>query len=200
MMRRLLVAVLMPLLVGGTASCGRDNANASRSRIQLSPGATSTITPTLSPEQQALMADKARQPVWTPAAAAPGEIVFAGVGVRYTPLSGAASLTAAQAVAVVTQQRIPSALATGTPIAQLASFTDDDFAPVDGAQTKTGVENVKSWVFTYTNSAAVRIGTSGPVGSGTGCDFVAVVDATTGTFLTSFQSCPGQVTASRASQ
>jgi hypothetical protein len=90
------------------------------------PVATSTTTPTLAPDQQALIAEKAKQPVWTPAPAGPAETVYPGVGVRFTPTSGATKLSATQALAVVTRQNSPFARTTGAPIIQLARFTDDD--------------------------------------------------------------------------
>jgi hypothetical protein len=166
------------------------------------PGAaTSTVSPTLDPKQQKLISEKARQPVWTPAPAGPGEIVYPSVGVRYTPTSGAAKLSASQALAVVTQRNLPIGPAAATPIIQLALFTDGDFYPVNGAQTNTGAHNVLSWVFTYTNSTGLRSGparlggSSGTVASGNNCDFLTALNATTGALLTSFQDCPGQVTA-----
>jgi hypothetical protein len=200
-MKRLLVAASVLLLVGATTSCGRDDQNRSHSSIHLPPMATSTVTPTLSPDQQALIAKKAQQPVWTPAPAGPGEIVYPGVGVRFTPTSGAAKLSASQALAVVTQRNLPIGPAAGTPIIQLARFTDGDFYSVNGAQVNTGTKNVLSWVFTYTNSTGNSMGparlgaSSGTVASANNCDFVAAVNATTGALLTSFQDCPGQVTA-----
>ena len=169
------------------------------------PVATSKIPPTLTPDQQLLISEKGRQPVWTPAPAGSGEIVYPGVGVRYTPTSGSAKLSASQALAVVTKRNIPFDPATGTPIIQLARFTYDDFYRVKGAQTISGRENVLSWVFTYTNSTGLRLGpatpggSSGTVASDNNCDFVAAVNATTGALLTSFQDCPGQVTATRTS-
>jgi hypothetical protein len=201
MMKRLLVAASMSLLVGATTSCGSDDQNRSQSSTHLPPMATSTVTPTLSPDQQALIAKKAQQPVWTPAPAGPGEIVYPGVGVRFTPTSGAAKLSASQALAVVTQRNLPIGPAAGTPIIQLARFTDGDFYSVNGAQVNTGTKNVLSWVFTYTNSTGNSMGparlgaSSGTVASANNCDFVAAVNATTGALLTSFQDCPGQVTA-----
>lgn len=197
----MLVATSVLLLVGATTSCGRDDQNRSHSSAHLAPMATSTVIPTLDPDQQALIAEKAQQPVWTPAPASPGEIVYPGVGVRFTPTSGAAKLSASQALAVVTQRNLPIGPAAGTPIIQLARFTDGDFYSVNGSQISTGTKNVLSWVFTYTNSTGNSLGparpggSSGTVTSGNYCDFVAAVNATTGALLTSFQDCPGHVTA-----
>ena len=200
-----MVAASVLLLVGATTSCGRDDQNRSYSSIHLPPMATSAVAPTLGPDQQALIAEKAQQPVWTPAPAGPGEIVYPGVGVRFTPTSGAAKLSASQALAVVTQRNLPIGPAAGTPIIQLARFTGGDFYAGDGAQINTGTKNVLSWVFTYTHSTGNSMGparpgrSSGTVTSGNNCDFVAAVNATTGALLASFQDCPGQVTASRTS-
>lgn len=174
------VGVILVVGLGGTLSlaavsgCGNGVKPTGTARLS----AAAMPTAPMPPEVLA----KAKQPVWRPSPARPGEIVYPGLGIRYTPANEqAAAVTSAQARAVADSAPYAST-AIGEPDVQLARVTDDDIAP--GSGTAAGhSENALAWVFKYKSNLA------GAVPDGR-CDLVIIVDATNAAILDGFQRCP----------
>lgn len=132
-------------------------------------------------------ADSHSSPAWQPSPPARGEVIYPGVGVRFTPTNEPASVTSAQARVVA--ERAPYAgIAIGAPVVQLARVTDDDFPPGSGP-TLHHDENVLGWVLKYNSRRQDFGGSASPPMAG-GCDLVIIVDATTAALLDGFQTCP----------
>jgi hypothetical protein len=178
------LAVIVPVGLAWTLSlaalsgCGNGVKATDTARVSAAAMPTATMPP------EALA--KAAQPAWSPSPPAPGEVVYPGVGVRYTPTSEPASVTGAQARAVAETAPYAS-VESGQPRVQLARVTDDDFPP-GSRPTLHHDEKALAWVVTYTNTRPQNFGgaysTSPP-----GCDLVVIVDATSAAILAGFQSC-----------
>ena len=169
------------------AGCGAAVAGHATSRLAVQSATT--------PDQSGGTAS----PAWSPAPASTGEVVYPGTGVRYHLSNEQAPVSAAQARGVAESAPYASLL-TGTPLSQLARSTDDDFPPSGGTPAHHD-ENLLAWVLTYRNTSPAPGGgqRASNMATTNDCDFVVVVNATDGSLVTGFQSCPGQMSVTSTS-
>jgi hypothetical protein len=140
-------------------------------------------------------------PAWQPAPAGPGEVVYAGAGIRTVaaPAGAVAAVDAAGAVAAVEAEHFPWTI--GTPDVELRMVTTGDFAPGSNAVEATQL----AWVVTYANTPIALLGgpyradassgvyphvTASAAPSQNDCTFTMIVSAQTGDGVASFQHCP----------
>ena len=138
-------------------------------------------------------AGKVGGPVWSPAPARNGEIVYPGTGVRTMPAPAAAKASVALADLLKHPEVtgfVQGGLATGVPAVELRLVTTGDFPPGSGPAA-VAVESRLAWVLTYHGSPPVSRGPPGRVlAANLDCDLVLIFDAALGTAVAQMQLCP----------